>query len=296
MDLRDQRCFVVLAEELHFGRAAGKLGISQPALSRRMRDLESELKVPLLWRKDGVRLTPAGTTFLRRARETLSQVDRTIREVQGVGRGDLGSIEIGFMSSAGARLVPRTVRAFRRRHPRVEVRLRLIVPPLALDLVRGSQIDFAFVPAPVDAEDLAVEEICRESFVLACPSDHPLARRASVPPSALHRVPLVYYPRHLNTEIFDQTMAVLREAGATANIVLEAFPAQAMLSAVAAGIGVTLLPEGMQDFRQKGVVYRRLKGRLPSIRWMMACRRGKLDAAQDAFIKVVRSLRRGPNG
>lgn len=290
MDLRHQRYFIAVAEELHFGRAAARLGISQPALSKQIRDLEQELGVPLLWRKDGVRPTAAGAAFLGRAREILSQVDRATREVQSIGRGDLGSLEIGFMSATSARQVPTVVRAFRKRHPRVEVRLRLLLPTLPLDQIRKGLLDFAFVVNTLPSQDVVLEPTLEEPYVLALPVGHPLARRASVPLRALHQVPFVFYPRHVNSELFDEVIGFMKGAGAVPDIVLEAFPVQAMLSAVAAGIGVTLIPDGMRDIRQKGVVYRRIPPPVPTIGWALAFRKGPMDAAQEAFLDVVRSV------
>src|SRR5947207_1220375 len=122
MELRHQKYFIAVAEELHFGRASKRLLISQPALSKQIQELEAEVGAKLLWRnKREVRLTSAGTSFLKHARDVLRQVDRSIAEAHSIGRGDLGLLEIGYLSSAGPRIVPRVVRAFRKKYPKVDV-------------------------------------------------------------------------------------------------------------------------------------------------------------------------------
>ena len=294
MEFRHPRSFVALAEALHFGRAAATLGVSQPALSKQIRELEEEIGTPLFWRtKREVRLTPAGASFLGHAREILARLDRSVAEARSVGRGDLGSLEIGYLSTLSARLVPEVVRAFRKRHPRVEVKLRLLIPPAHTLPILTSQVDFAFVLSTPATGDVAVEDVRRERLVLALPSGHPLAApRAKVPVRALDGVPYVFYPRYAAPEQYDRTMAYLRAHGARPRVVMEVLPVYGILSAIAAGIGVALVPESLQGLRQEGVVYRPLAGPGLPITWAIAYRRGGLSGAQAAFLKVVRALRR----
>lgn len=291
MEFRQQRYFVGLAEELHFGRAAAKLGISQPALSKQIRGLEAEVGTSLFWRsKREVRLTAAGTAFLGHAREVLSRVDRSISEARSVGRGELGSLEIGYMSSTSALIVPRAVRAFRKQHPGVEVKLRLLIPPAHRFQISSSQVDFAFIVESGEREKFVVEVILREHLMIALPKGHPLAAHSQLGVRDLKGVPLVMYPRYGAPEMYDQTMRYLRSAGTDPNIVVEVMPAYGILSSVAAGIGVALVPECLLGIRQEGVVYRKMKApRLP-ITWAIAYRPGKLDGAREAFLKVVRRL------
>ncbi len=291
MDLRHYRYVVSLAEELHFGRAAAKLGLSQPALSIQIRDLEEELGTPLFWRsKREVRLTAAGNTLLAHARDILGRVEHSRSETRSVGRGDLGSLEIGYMSSLSARIVPRAVRAFRRRYPKVEVKLRLLIPPAHRLQIATGQVDFAFIIAPTEPEAFAVETIQTESHVAALPQGHPLASRSRVPIRALGGCPFVIFPRYAAPDLYDLMMRHMRDNGARPNVVLEPIPVYGILAAIAAGVGVSLVPECLQGLRQDGVVYRPVTGpRLP-ITWSIAYRPGALEGARAAFLDVVRGL------
>lgn len=291
MELRQQRYFIAVAEELHFSRAAAKLKISQPALSKQIRELETELGVPLFWRsKREVRLTPAGTSFLKHAREVRSQVERSVQEARSIDRGDFGTIEVGFFSSAGARLVPQLVRRFRKRYPRVEVRLRGIIPPAAQEMLRSPQVDFGVLTGQSSMDGLVTEPLLEERYMVAMPDDHPLSRWTRVPLRSLNGVPFIFFPRHVGPEVFDDVMGFLRMAKVTPKTVLEAFPAYAILSAVAAGIGTALLPESMEDLSLKGVVYRRLLPPAPTIKWVLAYKHGRIGGAQAAFLEVAREL------
>lgn len=293
MDLRHQRYFVAVAEELHFGRAARRLLISQPALSKQIRDLERELGTELFWRtKRAVKLTPAGEALLRSSRDILGRAERAVREARGIGRGEIGSLTIGCMSGASVRHMPRIVRAFRARHPKVEVRLTQYLPPDHADLIRSGQVDVGILHVPPAPKDLRVERFTKEPFMVALPERHPLARRPGLSMKDLDGVPLVFFPRYGNPVLHDEFTRRFREAGATFNIILETLPAYGIVSAVAAGIGSALLPDSLRDIRWKGVTYRSLTGPGPSLEWAAACPRGPISRIQESFLEVIRSLYR----
>ncbi|HEX7901543.1 MAG TPA: LysR substrate-binding domain-containing protein [Planctomycetota bacterium] len=293
MDSRHQRYFVAVAEELHFGRAAERLRISQPALSKQIRGLEEELGTELLWRtKRSVRLTPAGVAFLRSSRDVLGRMDRAVHEARGIGRGELGSVTLGYMSGASVRLVPRIVRAFRARHPKVEVRLTQFMPPDHAEVIRDGRVDVGLLHLPPAPEDLAVERLAEESFLIALPARHPLAKRSSLSLRDLDGAPLVFFPRYANPQLHDEFTGLFKRVGATPNFVLETLPAYGILAAVAAGIGAAPLTESLRDIRWKGVVYRTLTGPRPSFHWGVAYTRGPRPRTLDLFLDVVRRLYR----
>ena len=291
MELRHLRYFVAVAEELHFGRAAKQLFLSQPALSRQILELEKELGTSLLLRTNReVRLTPAGVSFLRHSREILSHVERSASEARSMGRGGLGVLEMGYISSLGARIVPRIVRAFRSRHPEVEVRLRFLIPPNHHAQIQAGQIDVALVHASSAPKELAVEPLLEERYVLAAPEGHPLARRGPASLRELDGSPYVFFPRHIGPETHDLITDAFRRAGMRPNVVLETYPGFSILSAVASGIGAALFPESMMDFQQKGVVYRRIHGICPVIRWQMVYHPRDLIGAKRVFVELIRKL------
>lgn len=291
MELRHLRYFVAVAEELHFGRAARKLFLSQPALSRQILELEKELGTELFLRTNReVRLTVAGVAFLRHGREILSHVERSKSEARSMGRGGLGCLEIGYISSLGAQVVPRIVRAFRSQHPEVDVRLRFLIPPHHLAQIQTAQIDVALVHASAVPKELAVEPLLQERYVLAAPEGHALARRGPVTLKELDGAPLVFFPRHIGPETHDLMTSAFRKAGVKPNVVQETFPGYSILSAVASGIGVGLFPETMMGFRQKGVVYRRIRGICPVITWQTVYHPRDMTGAKRVFVELVRKM------
>jgi DNA-binding transcriptional LysR family regulator len=291
MELRHLRYFVAVAEELHFGRAARKLFLSQPALSRQILELEKELGTALFLRTNReVRLTVAGVSFLRHAREILNHVERSKSEARSMGRGGLGCLEIGYISSLGAQVVPRIVRAFRSQHPEVEVRLRFLIPPNHLAQIQTAQIDVALVHESDVPKELAVEPLLEERYVVAAPEGHALDRRGPVTLRELDGAPFVFFPRHIGPETYDQMTDAFRKVGAEPNVVLETFPGYSILSAVASGIGAALFPETMMDFQQKGVVYRRIRGICPGIKWQIVYHPSDLTGAKRVFVELVRKM------
>jgi DNA-binding transcriptional LysR family regulator len=291
MELRHQRYFIALAEELHFGRAATRLKISQPALSKQIRELEAEVGTELFWRtKREVRLTPAGIGFLKSSRDVLSRIQRSIVEAHSAGRGDLGSLEIGYLSSASPRIVPTVVKAFRSKHPKVDVRLRLLMPPNHLGEVRNSQVDFLFMALPVDEPELVAEKIVEEPMMLAIPEAHPLAAQKLVSFKSLDGVPFVIWPRHISPVSYDYVLGFFKRAGARLHTALETFPLNSLVCAAASGIGIALVPECSRDNKQIGVVYRNLRSPRPKVEWGVVYRPKNLAGAQEAFLKVVREV------
>src|SRR5579863_2731797 len=213
MELRHLRYFVTLAEELHFGRAAERLHIAQPALSQQIRRLEDELGVPLLARtKRRVRLTAPGAAFLEHARSTLAEAHEAVRAAQLASRGDTGSLVMGFVTSALYGVFPDIIRVFRERFR--EVRLTLHELPIVqqLEWLRNGRIQVSFLRPPVEDPALNARIIFKEPWVVALPDTHPLARRAQVPLRALSEDQFMLFPRELAPGLYDQLLAVYLKA------------------------------------------------------------------------------------
>lgn len=289
MELRHLRYFVAVAEELHFGHAAQKLGMAQPPLSQQIRRLELELGVQLLQRtKRRVQLTEAGRAFLEEARETLSQADRAIEVAQRAGRGEVGRLAIGFLGAAAYSLLPSILIAFRHRYPDVEVELHELKTSELIVALRDRRVQVGFVRLPVHDELLVVEAILREELLVALPERHPLASRAHISFRNLAQEVFLMPPRQLAPGFHEQVLNLCHQAGFTPKLGAEASQLQTIINLVAAGMGVTLVAESVRNLAGRGVVFKRLPEPAPVVEVGVAWRRDAHSELLSAFLNVVR--------
>src|SRR5262249_1900985 len=196
MELRRVRSFIAVAEELHFGRAATRVHIVQPALSRQIRALEEEMGLRLFERdRRRVALTPAGAVFLDEARALLEHVDRAVEAARRAARGELGSLRIGYVPAMVITGLPEIVRGVRKRFPGVEVRLREMDPALQVESLLGDRVDVGFARGPIHEPALATVTILEEPLVAALPSGHQLGRHKRLRLSMLAGEPFVLQAR-----------------------------------------------------------------------------------------------------
>lgn len=289
MKLRYLRYFVAVAEELHFGHAAQKLGIAQPPLSQQIRRLEQELGVQLLQRtKRRVQLTPAGQAFLEEARKILSQVERAIEVAQRTGRGELGRLAIGFLGAVTYSLLPSILVAFRHSYPDVEVELHELKTSELIAALRDRRVQVGFVRLPVHDELLEVEPILREPLVVAVPERHTLASRAHISFRDLANEAFLMPPRQLAAGFHDQVLSLCHQAGFTPKLGAEASQLQTIINLVAAGMGITLVPESVRNLAGRGVVFKKLPEPTPMMEVAVAWRRDAHAEILTAFLNVVR--------
>lgn len=291
MELRHLRYFIAVAEELHFGRAAEALGISQPPLSQQIQALEEEIGARLLERTNRrVALTEAGRLFLDEARQVLAQVDRAVLLARRAHQGELGELRIGFTASAPfTSAIPSSIHAFRQAYPEVHLDLqemssRQIVEALQEERLQVGVIRSFQLPASLEAV-----ELFSEPLVAVLRADHPLARESleGLELAALAEEPFVFFPRSYGTGLYDQLQALARQAGFTPRISQEAGEAMTIIGLVAAGLGVSMLPGSFRRTRVDGVVYRTLldPGATSSV-WLVR-RRSERSPAALAFIELV---------
>ena len=244
IELRHLRYFIAVAEELHFGRAAARLNISQPPLSQQIQILEQQIAARLFARTNrSVSLTAAGRQFLADSRHILSLVDDAAARASRLHHGETGELHIGFTSSAPfIKAVSDTLSTFRRRYPDVHIQTRetntreQIVPlnegALDLGLMRNTQLP----------ETLVWERVLREPLLAMVPSDHPLARQEAVSLIELAREPFVFFDPHVGTGLYDDILGLMRRYGQTPMIAQEVGEAMTIIGLVAAGLGVSILP------------------------------------------------------
>lgn len=294
MELRHFRYFVAVAEELHFGRAARRLKIAQPPLSRQIQDLEIEIDAPLFARnRRSVTLTPAGTAFLVRAREVLSAVDRAVVDAKRANRGELGAISIGYVSSVAYSGLGPMLRAFRKRCPSVFVRVRQLPPTEQLRALRAGEIDVGLLRVPFDDTGVSTAVIRRETLVAALPSGHPLTARARIAMSDLAREPFVLFPRTASPPFYDYVVSLCQAAGFSPQIAYEA-PHVDLLSLVSAGFGVSLVPSSTKASGREGIELRPIVGGPRAdlvVAWRHEAGEGGSEAATvREFVQVVRRV------
>ncbi|MFH0825992.1 MAG: LysR family transcriptional regulator [Pseudomonadota bacterium] len=294
MEMRQLRYFVAVAEELHFGRAAERVHICQPPLSRQIKNLEEELGATLFVRKNKKTfLTEAGAAFLEDAEDILKRADAAVEKVRGIARGVVGRISVGLVLPAMDTFLPDAIREFRREYPRIEMHLTEMRTLAQLDAVRAGRIHLGVMRLfQHDTRDLMVETIVREPYVLAVPSEHRFAALDAVPLRALDGEPLIFFPRHLHAALHDRIIACFNAAGASPVITQETTTKYASIALVAAGLGVAPVPASAQKQIRLGVVYRPVVGDLPQVELSLVWRRETESRALLNFVRTVQETAR----
>ena len=243
VEIKHLRSFVTLAEELHFGRAAQRLSIVQPALSMQIKMLEEELGVRLFERnRHSVALTEVGTLFLPEARATLYQSAHAADVARACGRGEIGRVRFGFVSSVLPQLLPRLIRSLQARFPRIELELKDMPGPDQAVALKNGQLDFGLMRLPATIPGIQTREVLQESFIVALPGDHPLVACTSLHPTDLSQLPVFILARRYAPGFYDEVMQALTHRGAHLQNATELGEFTTMLALVSAGLGVGLLP------------------------------------------------------
>jgi DNA-binding transcriptional LysR family regulator len=249
MELRHLRYFVAVAETENVSRAALRLHVSQPALSRQIRNLEEEIGFLLMARTaKSVRLTAAGRTFLADARAVLLRVEEAVEAARAVATGQRGELHVGYAPSPTVRILPPALRAFQAALPEVRVKLHDWSTEEMLAGLREGTLQIAFLVRPTRAmlRGLHFEELAREELRLAVPPKHPFARLRSVPVARAAQEPLVAYSRKDFPEYHETIDAVFAGAGCRPRIVEEHESGASMIAAVEAGSGLALVPQSLE--------------------------------------------------
>lgn len=289
MELRHLRYFAAVAEERHFGRAAKKLGIAQPPLSKQLQDLEAELGFSLFDRsRRPVELTAAGQTLLGHARSLFESLEIAVRETRRAGAGHSGRLTIGYPQSLAYSGLTGILRAFRQHSPEVAIEVRELPPGEQIEALKRGDLDIGFVRAPLHEPQLASENIRDEKLVLALPADHRLAIRERVALSAVAGEPFVFFPRARGPGFFDFLMEFCRDCGFTPHIVQQA-PQIDVLALVAAGFGLSILPDSVRELKRADIVLRPIVGS-PTTELRLVWRSGDPAPPVSRFIETVRRV------
>ncbi len=282
---------MVVAEELHFRRAAERLHMSQPPLSQQIRQLEEEVGAVLLARTQRrVELTAAGAAFLGRAREILEAVEDAARLARRVQRGEVGRLAIGFVGSSMYSIVPELLQALREQFPDIGQRLEELGTTEQLRQLEDGRLDVGFVRPARPRPGLSIETVLREPVVVALPHGHPLAARQPLSLADLAGEPLVLLTRAGSPGLRD----ALGDAADEEQIVQEVAEMQTVIGLVAAGVGLSLVPESVRALVRRGVTYRTLTGPAPAVELAVAWRSSDESPVLAAFIELIREKRTDP--
>lgn len=291
MELRHLRYFIAVAQELHFGRAAQHLGISQPPLSQQIQALEQELGARLFERTNRrVELSEAGRLFLEEARLVLAQVDKAADVARRAQLGELGEMKIGFTSSAPFNSsIPKAIYAFRQRFAAVHLNLEEMSSQAVADALLDESIEVGLMRPLALPDSLVATELFREPLVAVINAAHPLARdsEAGLNIVALAEQPFVFFPRSYGSGLYAQLMSLARQAGFSPHFAQEASEAMTIIGLVSAGLGVSVLPASFQRMRIDGVVYRELLDEGADTAVWLVRRRESSSVMADTFAALL---------
>jgi DNA-binding transcriptional LysR family regulator len=269
---RQLRYFIAVAEELHFGRAARRLSVSQPPVSLQIKALEDELGVELLRRQGRrVELTPAGGVFLDHARQISARTEEAVRAARAAARGLIGRLRIGFIHAATFELLPPIVARYRRIAPEVELVFQEMPSSAQVDAIADRRLEVGLLRPPVASATVLSQRLSTEPLVVALPSGHRLSAQKIVALRSLASDPMVIFTAH-RSPLHGQVLSACLSAGFQPRIVQEATHITTIVGLVRAGLGVALVPRSVSAMRMSGVRYRPLRYAGPRAETVLAWR------------------------
>jgi DNA-binding transcriptional LysR family regulator len=258
-ELSQIRCFVTAAEELHFGRAAARLNMTQPPLSRQIQVLERILGVPLFERTSrSVKLTPAGRVFLPEARRIVWLAESATLAARKVAQGDAGRIGIGFTAVSGYSFLPQIVAQARARLPNIELDLREMVSSHQVEALQTGLIDIGFLRQPLDRHEFESERVVSEALIAALPTGDTRLTTPELTLKAFDGSPLIMYSREGASYFHNMLMGLFSEADVRPDYVQQVTQIHSMLGLVRAGLGVAIVPHTAMSLQFSGVHYRNI--------------------------------------
>lgn len=287
MELRHLRYFLAVAEELHFGRAAKRVHISQPPLSQQIQQLEKEIGFQLFKRtRKSVQLTDAGKVFQKEVYSVFECLEKGTLKARLASRGEAGWLSVGFIGSSTYVILPAIIREFREKYPEVELVLQEIQSSDQNQALREGRIHVSFARFPKPESGLIFETIYKEHLVAALPSSFPLTGKKILKLSDIAPEPFILFP-HQPSAHADYTLQVFSNLGLTPNIIQTVEEMHTALGLVAAGLGVTLVPSSMQKTRREGIVYLKLENPEPVLEMKMGYRKDEESPVLSRFIEIV---------
>ncbi|MEZ5763691.1 MAG: LysR substrate-binding domain-containing protein [Xanthobacteraceae bacterium] len=293
MKINQLRYFLVLAEELHFVRAAARLNVSQPPLSRQIQALEQELGLTLFVRgNQRVSLTEAGTALYNDVKETFTALDRAVIRAQGVSRGEAGRLTLGMTGSVSFGIMPGILECFHSKFPRVRMEILHLIKADQVQALTGRRISLGLTRSPVHTAQITSEVIHQEPFIAALHEKHPLARRKVIALEKLSADNFVLYRGNSWPSVADEIIGLCANAGFNPSVDQDTGEMQTAVSLVAAGLGVTVVAECIRSLLLPRVVYRPLtvQGKTPLTKLHAIYRKDDANPVLKGFLRLARSM------
>lgn len=303
MDLRQLRYFVILAEELHFRRAAERLNITQAPLSIAIQALERELGGKLFHRTQRkVVLTEVGEAFREHATAVLDRFDRGVSDVRDMVSGNAGQLRIGFTAaSALLSFFPQVISTFRKKYPRVRVILRDLSSSGQIAALQARELDVGIIRSrnAHPPSDISLTKLVEERLMLAMRSDHPFASEEQVDIAKLHDQPIIFYPATSGVGFYDHFIHACAKRGFTPSVVQEASESSTIVGLVATGLGIAVVPPELECVQMANVIFRPLAGDDALTDLLLACRAGDASNVVATFRHMAQAAllasRSGPS-
>jgi len=293
MEVRQLKYFLAVAEELNLGRAAIRLHISQPPLTRQIQQLEEELGTPLFLRTPkGVALTEAGRLFQEDAANILALMQRATERTQLAGNGHLGRIDVGIFGSAMLNVIPRLLLTFRNLYPGVVMALHSLNKTQQIEALREKRLTIGFNRIIPETNDMQVEQVLVEPILLAVNRNHPLSRLSEIPMGEIANESLIVYPNQSRPNFADDIISLCLSEGFQPNVVQEVEDVVTAVALVSSGFGLAMVPASGANLKLPGVEYRPLKKvPTPSIDLSCVYRKDDQSPILQAFLDIIRTYR-----
>ncbi len=287
-ELRQLRYFLAVAEELHFGRAAQRLHMTQPPLSQAIQALEQTLGATLFIRSTRqISLTAAGNALIPEAQKLLQQAQYLPELMQGYAAGTLGQLSLAFVSIADYSVLPPLLRQYRTQSPGIRIALREATTDVQLQALEAGEIDAGFLIPPLPEHlqtDLHYRKILNEALILAAPDQ--LLPPGPVQLAQCAGQEIILFPRRIAPALHDAILSCFAQAGLTPVIGQEAIQMQTIVGLVSAGMGIALVPQSVANLKRPGVVYHALLDEVPPVEIGIAWRKDNHSAALAAFLQL----------
>lgn len=288
MELRHLRSFLAVADELHFGRAADRIGATQSAVSRHLQLLEAELGYVLLTRSSrSVTLSAAGKALRSRITSHVEAMDRAVDEARAISAASAGRLRVGYVANLSYVFLPRLLDDLRRRVPDAAFELHESPTPRQIDALNAGRMDVGIALAPLDDPSLMQRGLFEERLIVMMREDHPLARRKNIELRTLANEPFVICPRYIRTGLHEVVRQRCREAGFTPNVVQEVGGRALLEELIAAGVGISLVPESASHIPRTRVAFVPLRGRVEPIRVHLIWKKGNAEPLLPLFLELA---------